>query len=537
MRDQVTARFQAFQRTFGSFTAGQKTIAVIGGLALVLGAVMAFRMVSTPTYAPLFTNMSSSDASAVVDKLTAAGTPYELADGGNTVLVPEKDVYDSRISLSGAGLPSQGSEGYGLLDKQSLSTSDFQEQTTYKRAIEGELQKTIEALDSVDTAVVHVAMPQAELFATDKQPTTASVLVATHPGSTIGTTQVQAIVHLVASSVEGLDPTEVTVSDSAGNVLSTAGQELDSAGGTRAQAVETFETDMSDSVDKLLTPIVGLDKSVTEVTADLDFDKTLTHTTRYFKDPKVGALSSSTESEKYGAGVTGAGTTGGVVGPDGQLDANAVTNGGTTATASPSGGYELKKKTADNALNKTVEQREAAPGSVKSIHVAVAIDTQALGATTPQQVQALVASALGINAKRGDTLVVNPMPFSTTAAKTAAAELAAANKVQAKAVMMGYAKTGGIALVLLAAALIAWLKGRKRRKLRDQATSYVVEQLRRTSEPAPALPAGPPPMELAAPDHSALLRGAARDEIAAMVEKQPEEVANLLRGWLVEADR
>ena len=536
MRDQFTARFQSFQRTFGSFTAGQKTIAVIGGLALVLGAVMVFRMVSTPTYAPLFTNMSASDASAVVDKLNSAGTPYQLADGGNTVLVPEKDVYDSRIALSGEGLPSQGSEGYGLLDKQSLSTSDFQEQTTYKRAIEGELQKTIEALDSVDTAVVHVAMPQEELFATEKQPTTASVLVATHPGSTIGTTQVQAIVHLVASSVEGLDPTEVTVSDSAGNVLSTAGQDLDSAGGTRAQAVETFEGDMSDSVDKLLTPILGPGKSVTEVTADLDFDKTLTHTTRYFKDPKVGALSSTKESEKYGGAGTG---TGGVVGPDGQLDANASTNGGTTTTSTPSDGsaYESKKETSDNALNKTVEQREAAPGSVKSIHVAVAIDTQALGASTPQQVQALVASALGIDPKRGDTLVVNPMPFSTATATAAAAELAAANKADAKAAMMGYVKTGGIALVLLAAALIAWLKGRKRRKARDQATSYVVEQLRRNSEPAPALPVGPPAIELTAPDSSALLRGAARDEIAAMVEKQPEEVANLLRGWLVETDR
>jgi flagellar M-ring protein FliF len=538
MRDQFTARFQSFQRTFGSFTAGQKTIAVIGGLALVLGAVMVFRMVSTPAYAPLFTSLSSADASAVVDKLNAAGTPYKLADGGNTVLVPEGSVYDSRIALSGEGLPSQGSEGYGLLDKQSLSTSDFQEQTTYKRAIEGELQKTIEALDSVDTAVVHVAMPQEELFATEKKPTTASVLVATHPGSTVGTQQVQAIVHLVASSVEGLDPTEVTVSDSAGNVLSTAGQDLDSAGGTRAQAVESFEGDMSDSVDKLLTPILGPGKSVTEVTADLDFDKTLTNTTRYFKDPKVGALSSTTESEKYGGTGTGTGT-GGIVGPDGQQDANAATNGGTTttggATAGP--GYESKKKTADNAVNKTVEQREAAPGSVKSIHVAVAIDTQALGASTPQQVQALVASALGINTKRGDTLVVNPMPFSTTAATAAAAELAAAQKADAKAAMTGYIKTGGIALVLLAAGLVAWLKGRKRRKMRDQATSYVVEQLRRSSEPAPALPAAPAPIELAAPNQSALLRGAARDEIAAMVEKQPEEVANLLRGWLVEADR
>ena len=231
MRDQIVGRLQSLQRSFAAFTTGQKTIAVIGGLALVLGAVMVFRWASTPTYAPLFTNLAPADASAVVDKLNSAGTPYKLSDGGGTVMVPQADVYSSRIQLSGEGLPSQGSDGYGILDKQSLSTSQFQEQTTYKRAIEGELEKTIEALDAVDAAVVHLAMPQEELFSTDKKPTTASVLVQTHPGVTLGSQQVQAIVHLVASSVEGLDPKQVTVTDAAGTVLSAAGDGIDSVAG------------------------------------------------------------------------------------------------------------------------------------------------------------------------------------------------------------------------------------------------------------------------------------------------------------------
>ena len=104
MRDQITGRLAALQRAFASFTAGQKTIAVIGGLALVLASVMVFRWASAPSYAPLFTNLASSDASAVVDKLAADGTPYKLADGGNTVLVPQNDVYAARIKLSGEGL-------------------------------------------------------------------------------------------------------------------------------------------------------------------------------------------------------------------------------------------------------------------------------------------------------------------------------------------------------------------------------------------------------------------------------------------------
>src|SRR3954470_20900049 len=103
MRDQIVARLTSLQRSFASFTAGQKTIAVIGALALVLGGFMVFRWASAPSYAPLFTNMAPADASAVVDKLTAAGTPYQLTDGGTTVLVPEIDVYGSRFKLSGEG--------------------------------------------------------------------------------------------------------------------------------------------------------------------------------------------------------------------------------------------------------------------------------------------------------------------------------------------------------------------------------------------------------------------------------------------------
>ncbi|MDX6301866.1 MAG: flagellar M-ring protein FliF [Nocardioidaceae bacterium] len=528
MRDQIVARLTSLQRSFASFTAGQKTIAVIGALALVLGGFMVFRWASAPSYAPLFTSMAPADASAVVDKLTAAGTPYQLTDGGTTVLVPENDVYGSRIKLSGEGLPSSDSQGYGLLDKQGLSTSQFQEQTSYKRAIEGELQKTIEALDAVDAAVVHVAMPQQTLFATTKQPTTASVLVQTHPGATLDSTQVQAIVHLVASSVPGLDPSQVTVSDTAGTVLSAAGDSIGAVGDTRAQQVKQFEDQMNTSVSDLLTKIVGPGNSGVDVTANLSFDKTLTNTTRYFTNPKVPALSASTSKETYKGAPNG--TTGGVVGPSGQLSPSAAPTGAGSS-------YVKTDKTADNAVGSVVEHKEAAPGNVQSLHVGIVLDTQALAGRTPGQIQNLVASALGINPKRGDTVTVTSMPFDRTQQKAAAAELAAEKKAAAHTALMSEVKTGGIVLVVAVVLLLAWLRGRKRRKVRDQATTYVVEQLKRGAEQSVALPPNPPAMELPGPDASSQLRMAARDEIAAMVERQPEEVAQLLRGWLVEAER
>jgi flagellar M-ring protein FliF len=528
MRDEITSRLQSLQRAFASFTAGQKTIAVIGGLALVLGAVMVFRWASAPSYAPLFTNMQPADASAVVDKLAADGTPYKLTDGGNTVEVPQNDVYDARIKLSGEGLPSQASEGYGLLDKQSLSSSQAQQDVMFKRATEGELEKTIGALDSVDGAIVHIAMPQQQLFATDQQPTTASVLVQEHPGATLSNEQVQAVVHLVASSVTGLDPKNVTVTDSAGDVLSAAGDTVDSVANTRNQEVQAFEQQEQNAVQSILDRIVGPGNSRVLVTADLDFDKTLTNTTRYFNTPKNVALRASSDVEKYKGTATS--TAGGVVGPDGQLDPNA-----TSSTTTPKGsGYSHTQKTSDNAVDTVHEQREAAPGGVKSLHVAVAVDTQSLHGITPNQIQSMIDSGLGINTKRGDQSTVETMPCDTTQAKAAAAALAASQKAAAKSTMMSNIKTGGLALVVLAGLLLAWLRGRKRRKARDEATQYVVEQIRRKNEPAP-LPPAPAAVELEAGD-PAHLRAAARDEIAAMVERQPEEVAQLLRGWLVEAD-
>ncbi len=527
MRHQITGRLQALQRTFATFTSGQKTVAVIGGLALVLAAVMVFRWASTPAYAPLFTNIAPADASAVIDQLEAQGTPYQLADGGGTILVPQADVYDARIQLSGEGLPSQSTDGYSILDKQSLSTSQFQEETSYKRAIEGELESTIEALDAVQTAVVHVAMPKEKLFESDTAPTTASVLLETRPGATLGVGQVQAVVHLVASSVEGLDPKQVTVTDSAGQVLSAAGDDAGTVGDTRAQQVEAFEKRMGGSVTSVLDRVLGAGNSAVNVTADLNFDQTTTQTTRYFTDPDATPLTDTTMTEKYTA--PGAGTTGGgVVGPDGQLNPNAAPDGATA--------YEKKQRTADNAVNTTVEQREAAPGNVQSLHVGVVVDTRALAGIDLADVEALVTSSLGIDPKRGDTVEVTAMPFDRSGEAEAKAALAAAKKADDKAAMMSMAKTGGLVLLLLLVLLAAWRQSRKRSQLREQATTYVVEQIRRNNEAVEAVPA-PITAELPSGGDMMELKMAARDEIAAMVERQPEDVAQLLRGWLVEADR
>jgi flagellar M-ring protein FliF len=383
--------------------------------------------------------------------------------------------------------------------------------------------------------VVHLALPQQELFAEEQKPTTASVLVDTAPGATLAHEQVQAIVHLVASSVEGLDPKQVTVADSTGQVLSTSGDDFDTAASARSQQVAAFEEKMSTGVQRMLDEVLGAGNTAVQVTADLNFDKTVTDTKRYFSDPDQVPLSNSTLTESYTA--PNAPGIGGVVGPDGALDPNAG-NGDGEAT-----NYRKEQTTSDNAVGETVEHREAAPGSVETLHVGIVIDEAAAGAASPAEIETLVSSAMGIDPQRGDTVEVSALPFDRTAEEAAAAELAAAKAAEDRERLMDLLKLAALVLLVGAILLGALLRSRRRAKARDQATSYVVEQIRMRDEaeqtqvvPLPTPPA--PPLEL---DHVAIdqgnLRAAARDEIAAMVERQPEEVAQLLRGWLVETRR
>ena len=223
---------------FSGFTGGQKAMTAIAVVAALVGAGLFVSWASKPTYAPLFSGLSSTDAAAVTAKLAEAKEPYQLADGGQTILVPQADVYQQRITLSGEGLPSGngGGDGYSLLDKQSMTSSDFQQQVTYQRALEGELRKTIEAIDGVQTAVVHLAMPQEDVFTENASVPTASVLVQTSPTSPLKPAQVEAIVHLVSSSVPKLTADQVTVADSSGRVLNSGGGSGVSAHERRAGA-------------------------------------------------------------------------------------------------------------------------------------------------------------------------------------------------------------------------------------------------------------------------------------------------------------
>src|SRR4051812_22643647 len=393
MTDRLPAPVRRVADTFRSFTAGQKAVTAAALIALIVGAYFFATWASKPTYSALFSNLSTKDAGAIVESLQKSGTKYELANDGQTVLVPQDQVNDLRLSLSGQGLPGDASTGYALLDQQGITTSDFMQHTNYQRALEGELSNTIKSIDGVEAATVHLVIPQKDMFADDQDKPTASVLVASTQTQPLSSQQVQAIVHLVASSVEGLDPTQITVAGADGKILSTGGGEAVGAGGDNGTEAQTtaFQNRMNTSLKTMLDSVVGVGHAVVTTTAGMDYDQTQTTTKTYKSDPSLPALSESNDREAYNAAGNCAG---GVLGPDniagpGCTTGTTTTGGGTTGT----GQYENSKSVKNNAINETLEVRKSAPGSIKKLTVAVLLDSPTAGTIDPAQVQQLVSAA------------------------------------------------------------------------------------------------------------------------------------------------
>ncbi|HXR42169.1 MAG TPA: flagellar basal-body MS-ring/collar protein FliF [Acidothermaceae bacterium] len=520
---------------YGEFTAGQKTITALVVVGLIVGAYLFSGWASKPTYTPLFSNLAASDASAITDKLTASKEPYKLADGGATILVPQKDVYQLRLDMAKANLPTGGVSGFSLLDKGGITTSQFQQNVEYQQAIEGELVKTIEAIDGVSAAVVHVVLPDNDVFSSDSSKPTASVLVTTDPSKPLGAGQVQAIVHLVASSIEGLDPNDVTVADSHGNVLSAPGVSgVSGTTGFQDQQTSAYEQRVSSAVQSLLEPLVGAGHVIVQTNATLNFDSQETTSENYVQ-PSPGTtpipLSETKSSEVYSGTAPNAT---GILGPDN------IAVPTPSGTASP-GTYASNSSTVDNAIGRVVQQVKTAPGAVQHLSVAVLLDSATAAKVNAADVQKLVENAAGVQTSRGDSVQVSTMPFDQTQAEAAKKDLAAAAKSKDMNKLISYGKDGLIGFLVLGAVVFFMRKAKKaqeRSPVLSTSERLELEEARKMrallaaqkDEVVRELVPGP-----SGQDRLELGRPSIDSEIGELVERQPEEVAQLLRGWL--ADR
>ena len=545
-------------RLASGYTRGQKIGAGAAIVAVVAAVFLVSRMTGGTEWAPLYTDVSAEDGGAIVAQLEEQGVPHELSANGSTIMVPAEQVYDLRLSMADTALPSASKVGYGVLDSQGLTTSEFGQRVGYQRAMEGELAATIEALDPVDTAVVHLAIPEDQVFALSDQQPSASVLLRTD-GTPLSEDQVRAVVNLVASGIEGLSPDSVTVADSDGNVLAAPGQGVTGAagGGTRQRQTADFESAVSSSLKTLMNSVVGPDSSQVTTSADLNYDET-TVTSETFDQPDATAggedlvLEESTKNETF----TGADAAeGGVLGPD----TPAAVAGGAAGNSD----YSLDEADVKYAVNRIVESKNLAPGQIENLSVAVLVDESKVTAEQAAELTSTLGAAAGIKTDRGDVLTVTRMPFDDTAAKAAEKQLESAEAAKqaesSRHFVQNLALVAFLALLLLVAA-VTYRMASKRQARRDIAELGPGTQ--------PALPpasaamtmldevdlAGSDVLDLSS-DAQGLTAGNGRvgaelsprvgeldsgqtgridreANLTDLIDNQPEEVAALLRGWL-----
>lgn len=495
-------------------------------LTLVVGAFVLTRSGTTTAMAAVYTDLEPRDAAAVTDELISQNVEYELTDGGRTVLVPADQVYDLRVSLSAEGLPGS-SEGYALLDRQGITTSEFRQRIDYQRALEGELSRTLRSIDGVDSATVHLALPEESVFIDEPTEPTASVLVRRSGTTPITSDQVRAMVHLVSSSVKGMSPENVTIADASGAVLSAAGGEGVAAGGSdaRTDATVAVEQQIASSLRSMIARVAGPDSVAVTVQADLDLTEHQATTESFDSTTEDGVVVAERTSTETYSGADQEGATG-VLGPD----------GAPVETAEPGGSessYEKGESDRTYAVNRTVESTTVAPGAVTRLNVAVLVDEATVTEEQRTAIEEMVATAAGVDLSRGDQVSVTRLPFDTSGVEAAEAAAEAEAAAVSAAERSSLIRTGVIAVLVVVALLLAYRSTRKaRREVSIPIDIGAIRAAPATTDPEPVAIANEPAVPEIDPVASASRE--ALDELSVLADRRPEEVAQILQGWLTE---
>ncbi len=523
-RDSLTTARGRAGTVLAGFTLGQKAMVILAVVAALVGGFLFMRAESRPSYQPLFTNLQASDAGAITQQLTSQKIPYQLADGGTTVLVPAADVDQERVALAEQGLPQAGNVGFSNLEKSGVTTSDFVQQVEYQQALEGQLEQTIESIQGVQTAQVNLVVPQQSDFAIGTtQPTTASILVDLLPGTVLSSGQVQAIVHLAASSTPGLSASDVTVVDNHGDVLTAPGDANGMSGASDAQQTDAYDNDLANSLTSLLTRVVGAGNAAVQVNADLDFNQTQTTTNGIQTNAQGQPITAPTGQTTSNSSYTGTGSP-----PSGVLGSSQP-----AVTSSGNGTYTTTSSQVTNAVGQVTQTVKQAPGQVQKTSVAVLLNSSSAARVSDAQIRSLVTAAAGLNLSAGDQLVVSSLPFAAPNNRQATALAAAAASARSHQLLEHVAEVVG--LLLLIAAMIAgtlWAS-RRRRPLYQEiplgeitATPLVpIGTIEEERDPTGELP----PVGQAA----ALSFGpeAVLAQVNDFVSERPAEAAALLRSW------
>jgi flagellar M-ring protein FliF len=488
--------------------------AMVGGsvAAAIVFLVLVMNFASAPSYSTLLTGLDPAQTGKITSTLDSKGITYEIQNGGTALAVNSSQTSQARIALATAGLLGVGSTqpGFELLNSSQLGASNFQQQVTYQRALEGQLDQTIEQIQGIDSATVNLVLPnqQDQLFGDNSQSSSASVLLS--DSGNLDSSQVKGIAELVASSVQGLSDQKVTITDSTGALLWPASGSNGADGGaptSQQQADQQYDATTAAAVTGMLAQTLGPGKAQVMVNANVNANQATSDTLTYGK--KGVPLTAQTQTETLkGGSPTAAGTTG-------TIPAYAA------GSSSSNSNYSNKTANTTYGVDKTVTHAVIAPGAVQNQTVSVLVDSTVPASAIPA-IKNAVAGAVGLNAKRGDTLSVSQIAFAKPAAATPPAS---------STKMIGYAK---YALIGFGALLFLFFMRRSIRRREKETFSGQPTWLRELETPRPltALVSGDE-----SPTEVKRLRSPVnvpKRQVEELVERDPDRVAQQVRAWMSE---
>ncbi|MBS1254114.1 MAG: Flagellar M-ring protein [Anaerolineales bacterium] len=415
-------------------------------LALLLFVIWAGR----PNYTTAYTGLSEEDAAEIVDILQKQGVAYQLTGDGTTIQVPAQDLNKVRLDVARQGLPRGGTVGFELFDQGGLGNlgmTEFSQRVNYQRALEGELARTIGALDGVEQARVHLVIPEEALFTENQAKPTASVMLKLQPGRSLREDQIWGIGNLVASSVEGLEADNATIVDVHGRVLAegAASQAADKSGlrlsMAQISAERDVERDLESRLQQMLNTALGLNKAVVKVNADLNWAQVETTSEEFNPETgsQAGVIRSLRQTLETTDGIT---VSGGVPG----VDANVVPVYQPAITGTRGAGLIRHDATVNYEVSKTVMHTVNAPGDIKRLSVAVLLDSNDANLVAQQPaIEQMVQAAIGYSSSRGDTVTVDLLSFDNQLGE----DVQAMEDAQRRAQYMELARVGAAVLGVL----------------------------------------------------------------------------------------
>ena len=495
----------------------KKMVALLVVVALVMTAgILLVTWTQKADFQLLYSNLSEEDSGAIVQKLNELKIPYSTSGGG--IMVPADKVYEVRIQLASQGLPQGGGVGFELFDKTSFTMTDFVQKLNYRRALQGELSRTIRSLAEVEQCRVHLAVPEKSLFMQKEDKPKASVLLKLRSGRKLSPGQVQGIVHLVSSSVEGLDPKDISLVNNSGDMLTSIVDENLAAPAGQIEYQRNVEKELETRIISMLEPVVGMGKVKSRVAAKLDFTKVEKTEEKYDPDSQVA------RSEQRNAEKSTNGTNGGVPGVSSNLPGKQPVAPQTGSSAHS----EKKNETINYEISKTISRIVSASGEVKKLSVVVLVDgTYAApqGATEKKysprteeevrQFEEMVKKAIGFTADRGDEVKVVNMPFEVV-------PLEDLSGAAAPTPVMPMLMTGAKYLIPLVAVVLLFI--------------LVIRPLMKTVM-EPSKEAQPVMLPRSVADLQKAIAPSERSSHEQLIEwskNNPKDATNMIKGWLEE---